>query len=419
MSQRDATFGLPKEAVISSSATPAQGEATTTDEDERFSLHPELDASRLEFLRKLGHEIRSPLYTAIGLLDSLRDEKLSPRARERIAHIAEALGQVRFQFEDLVDLAVLQRGEFRVNPAPVKIVPMLEAVTERFHAEAELKNLQFFANVSGPQRPILVDGRRVAQIVTHLLSYAIKRTHTGTVSVTANTTPAEASEQGTPRVWLDIVVSDTGMGMTPGEVERALEPFVERADQGGRDYQGVNVGLALARQILSRMNGDVQVQSEPGRGTRVSVRLLAELCVPAPAAGEGRRLLLVDDNEVNRTVGRLLLETLGHEVEVAEGGQAAIEAVRRREFDAVFMDVEMPGVDGLAATEAIRAEEQRGVRLPIIALTAHGFVEDELRCRRAGMDGYVTKPANADDLAEALRRVARMLPPTPHGPHDG
>jgi CheY-like chemotaxis protein len=220
-------------------------------------------------------------------------------------------------------------------------------------------------------------------------------------------------------------VSDTGIGVAPERQAQIFDAFTQADGSTARSYGGTGLGLTISRRLVDMMGGAIWVDSEPGRGSTFQFTVRLGLS-PAPAvesapprnrepetaSRERFRILLAEDNTVNQFLALKLLSKLGHSVEAVTSGQAALDAIARAPFDLVLMDVQMPGMDGFAATASIRANERRtGAHLPIIALTANAMVGDQERCFAAGMDGYVAKPIDIRKLTEEIARVRGALKP--------
>jgi CheY-like chemotaxis protein/anti-sigma regulatory factor (Ser/Thr protein kinase) len=256
---------------------------------------------------------------------------------------------------------------------------------------------------------VVGDDVRVGQILSNLVGNAIKFTDSGEVCVELRAIGMDRKE----RRLIEIHVIDTGPGIPEGRVASCFERFTRLDDSTGTKG-GAGLGLGIVRQLVELMEGRITVDSEEGRGSTFRVVLplaehagdAAEECLHEEGAGQGeRRILLVEDERVNRMLATRMLEKLGYEVVCAVNGQEALDQLTDSDYDAVLMDVKMPVMDGLEATRRIRMLESNGRHRPIIALTAYAFAEDVERCREAGMDDLLAKPFELDDLREALSRT--------------
>ncbi|TMA36390.1 MAG: response regulator, partial [Deltaproteobacteria bacterium] len=258
---------------------------------------------------------------------------------------------------------------------------------------------------------VVGDPRRLRQVIEKLVDNAIKFTAQGGVAVRVD------AEVAADEVLLHCSVADTGIGIPREQQETIFEPFVQGDGSATRRYGGTGLGLAIASDVVQLMGGNIWVESEAGRGStfHFTARLAQEpLSPPAPdrrpaplrGGAGGLHVLLAEDNAVNRKVAVRLLEKRGHTVVAVEDGRQALRALDGERFDVALMDVQMPEMDGFEATAAVRARERvEGGHLPIVALTAYAMKGDRERCLEAGMDAYVAKPVNADELFATLERL--------------
>ena len=272
------------------------------------------------------------------------------------------------------------------------------------------------------------DAGRLRQILVNLIGNALKFTAQGEVVVDIQpvTTPLTATSEGQETMTLRFAVRDTGIGIPPDKQQMILEPFVQADGSTTRTYGGTGLGLAIAKHLVELMDGQFWIDSAVGRGSTFSFTIrfavwhtsesMAQTVPVVQECQQPLRILLAEDNRVNQQVALRILEKQGHTVVVVGDGQAALAALAQAPFDLVLMDIQMPVLDGMATTAAIRAQEQ-GTHMPIIAMTAHAMRRDRERCLAAGMDAYVTKPLKAADLAAAIAQLlpTAPLPQTPAG----
>jgi CheY-like chemotaxis protein len=318
---------------------------------------------------------------------------------------------------DILDLSKIEAGQLDVVAEPFDLPHAIRACGKLLGPSAVQKRLGFDVDVADDvPRFVLGDGLRVRQVVLNLLGNAIKFTERGAVSVSVR----QVAEAGRP--WLAIGIADTGIGIAPDRQSSIFEEFVQADHSITRRYGGTGLGLAISNRLAALMGGRLELESAAGRGTTVTLWLPATIAdrpvAPAPIAtqaatvptGQPARVLLAEDHEVNQLLVRAMLARGGHEVVLVEDGQAALDAVRESmaantPFDIALMDMQMPVMDGLAATRAIRAlEAPGGRRLPIVALTANAFASDLDLCREAGMDDHVAKPVSMEVLLGAVER---------------
>jgi PAS domain S-box-containing protein len=364
------------------------------------------------FLANTSHEIRTPLNGLLGLARLARQPGLAPALRqqyvEQIGDCAELLAMV---ITDILDVAKIEAGKLRLEAAPFDLHALLQALQRSHAALAAEQGLDFDTQLDAalPQH-VLGDALRLRQILGNLLHNALKFTATGSIRLEARPLPGE-------RVRFE--VHDTGPGIDAATQARLFEPFSQADASITRRYGGTGLGLAICRELTTLMGGQVGLDSAPGRGSIFHAELplpaLPDSAVPAIAAPanaarlQGMRVLLVEDNEVNMLIATALLTQWGVQVTPAADGQQALDEVTHaadggRLFDAVLMDLQMPGLSGFDATEVLR--RQHGpAELPVIALTAAALASERDQAARIGMNDFLTKPIDPLRLREALLRV--------------
>lgn len=348
----------------------------------------------------------------------LLDTPLDGQQRMFVETIRSSGGQLMSIINDILDFSKFDAGQLKVESLPYSPAGAMASVVGMLKPEADGKGLSLtcVADATVPST-CRGDEFRVRQIATNLIGNAIKFTAAGEVAVTLG---AEAPHlaAGLTRQRLRLCVRDTGIGIPPERMDRLFRPFSQVDASVARRFGGTGLGLAISRGLAEMMGGTITVESVEGRGTTFTAEWLVEIEVgtvavpvpslPAPAlveptsAAPALRVLVAEDNPVNQLVIVHLLGRLGHTPDVVSDGQAAVDAQARRAFDVVLMDVQMPTMDGLAATRRIR---QSAVRQPyIIAMTANAMPGDREACLEAGMNDYLSKPVSAEALAEAFGR---------------
>jgi signal transduction histidine kinase/ActR/RegA family two-component response regulator len=371
--------------------------------------------AKSEFLSRMSHELRTPLTAIIGFAQLLETEPLTQIQLDQVRLIASAGDHLLELVNTVLDQARIEAGKLVLEVVAFDLPDLVAAVATMIDRQAAAKGLAF-ETVVAPDLPrrLLGDPTRLRQVLINLLANAVKFTERG--SVMLHLTAAEG--------MLEFSVRDTGMGMDEAARGRIFQAFSQADESVARRFGGTGLGLLITRDLLRAMGGDMVVESAPGVGScfkgRLPLRLAPDESGPAPtgrpdpaqslratARLAGRRVLVVDDNAVNRTLATALLERMGIIVDSADDGRSALVRIAAGGYDLVLMDMEMPGMDGLSATRALRSDEAAHGRpsLPVVALTANAMAEDRARCAAAGMDGYVAKPIGVAQLRAELERL--------------
>ena len=359
------------------------------------------------FLANMSHEIRTPLNAIVGNAELLRADSSDPTQKRKIDRICEASGHLLQIINDILDLSKIEAGCLMLEHADFELATLVERVLHLFEEPAREKGLALSVDLAPDLRQLCLQGDalRLAQVLINLCSNAIKFTERGEVRLAV-----DGDEEG-ERVRLRFSVSDTGCGIVASDQAGLFTPFTQVDASATRRHGGTGLGLAISQRLVGMMGGRIEVDSAPGSGSVFRFELLLARAVapagtPQPVAGSApefadRWILLAEDQPLNQEILRDMLVRLGCRVDVAGDGVAAVERARSVGFDLILMDVQMPRLDGLAATRAIRALP--GYRdVPIIALTASVFAEDRRLCLDAGMNAHLGKPVTPDMLARVL-----------------
>jgi PAS domain S-box-containing protein len=368
--------------------------------------------SKSSFLANMSHEIRTPMNAIIGLTHLLRRSGPTPEQAERLDRIDVAGRHLLSIINDILDISKIEAGQLQIENTDFHLSAILDNVQSIIAEQARLKGLQITVDPDGVPVWLRGDPTRLRQALLNYAGNAVKFTEQGTVAIRA----VLLDERG-GQLLVRFEVQDTGIGIPAGQQAVLFKDF-EQADMSTtRRFGGTGLGLAITRRLAALMGGEAGVDRAPGMGSRFwfTARLARGHGVmpirEAPPAHDaedalrerfsGTRVLLADDNVVNREVALELLHSVGLSVETASNGQEAVDKCRRSEYALVLMDMQMPGMDGMAASRLIRGLPG-GAAKPIIALTANAFNEDRVQCRQAGMDDFIVKPVDPEALYRTL-----------------
>ncbi len=366
-----------------------------------------------QFLANMSHEIRTPMNAVIGMSYLGLEETSMPKLKEYLHRIHTAGVALLDIINDILDFSKIEAGKLHVEQRLFHLHQVLHEVETMTAISADAKGLPLRFHVSGHVPNDLVgDSTRLRQVLINLVSNAIKFTESGSVEVSV-----EKLTETDGTVDLECCVRDTGIGLSAEQQQRLFKPFTQADNSVTRKYGGTGLGLSICKDLVELMGGKIDVMSAPGQGSTFtfSVHLLLptdiDLAKPAKEVAQnlsGMRVLLVEDNQVNQLVAKTLLSRAGIDVTVANDGRQAVEILALAHvFDVVLMDIQMPNMDGLEATQVIRRELK--LNLPIVALTAHAIEEERQRCYDAGMDGHITKPINPQELFETIGQFYQQV----------
>ncbi len=375
--------------------------------------------AKSEFLARMSHEIRTPMNAILGyteiMLNGLDDDRNRDKHLATIQHSGQHLLDV---INDILDLSKVESGQMKLEMRWCPLKDVLANVVSVLDIKASEKGIHLKCFFHGPVPEVVyTDEVRLKQILINLIGNAIKFTEQGGVTL-----HVEMSDSGrSPVLRLDVV--DTGIGMTPSQLTKIFDPFSQADTSITRKYGGTGLGLAICKQLVERLQGSIHVDSIPSQGSRFSVEidpgcldkvamiriegdlksdLQQKKAVSAAYDFGGKRILVVEDGQSNRELVGLLLRKIGAIVEFAENGRDGVDRCGQSDYDAILMDLHMPVMDGVTATQALR---QSGCRTPIIALTADAMRDDEKKCLQAGFTGFLAKPINSERLYSKLAEV--------------
>ncbi len=368
------------------------------------------DRAKSEFLANMSHEIRTPMGGILGVTDLLADQELPAEARKQVELVRSSAEALMSVIDDILDFSKIEAGMMAFEEIDFPLRDTLIRTHELLRPRALDKGLDYrlILDERLPER-VRGDPTRLSQVVMNLISNAIKFTLEGEVEV-----HADLAGQGGDRARIRVVVRDTGIGLAPEDRETLFEPFTQADSSTSRRFGGTGLGLAISRRIAEAMGGGLRLRDTSPEGSvfecifefREAMEGEASGSAPRTAgpAFAGHRILLVEDEPVNRMVAVKLLEKLGCRVEVAENGRQALERFAPGSFDMVLMDCQMPEVDGYEATRRLRRREGGRKPTPIVAVTAHAMRGDRKKCLAAGMNDYISKPYRQHDLVAILEK---------------
>ncbi|HEY8381503.1 MAG TPA: ATP-binding protein [Microvirga sp.] len=367
--------------------------------------------AKTEFLATMSHEIRTPLNGILGYTDLLLDGGgLDGGQAKQLQRIKEAGSALLVVVNDILDFSKIEAGQVELEPRPFGLSALVENACSIVRSQADRKRLVIETAVA-PDLPgsLVGDHDRLRQVLLNLLNNAVKFTPAGTVRLAVEAVGREAE-----RWVLRFAVSDTGIGIAREKQDRLFQRFSQVDGSVRREFGGTGLGLAISKRLIELMGGTIGVVSDEGRGATFWFEIAlarsvdesrAERAVEAgPGAGQAARVLLAEDNEINQEIARTVLELAGHHVDVVPDGAAALAAVQAKPYDLVLMDVQMPVMDGMSATRAIRGLDHPASTLPIIAMTANVLPQQVAQFRAAGMDDHVGKPFKREELYLAIAR---------------
>lgn len=370
-----------------------------------------LQKAKEQFLANISHEIRTPLNGIAGIAGLLSEDH-NPEERQTylnaIRHSAENLKVI---INDILDLASIESGKLKFEKIAFNLTDLLPSLISTFTYQAREKNISLHCAVDKSLNTFLIgDPVRLNQILINLIGNAVKFTHTGSINITCIIEKEKKNVR-----WVSISVSDTGVGIPTEKLATIFESFSQADESVTRRYGGTGLGLTIARQLVELQKGRIDVKSKEHLGSTFTIVMPyiigKETKLPKQSfnhkgntrdIGHALRVLLVEDNDINRLYAKSILETWKCKTDIAENGMVAIEKLKSNMYDVILMDVQMPVMDGYEATKAIRMMSLPARATPVIALTANATKKDIEKCFAAGMDDYVAKPFTPDDLYQKL-----------------
>jgi signal transduction histidine kinase/CheY-like chemotaxis protein len=371
------------------------------------------NAAKSQFVANMSHEVRTPLHGIIGMGQVLSESPLQSEQREFVEMILSSGRTLLGIVNDLLDLARIERGHFQLQPTAFAPAELISDTVRVFQTQAQNKGIAMeCTGLDSLPQTVFADAQRIRQVLSNLIGNAIKFTLRGTVTV-------EVGSEALDKVsMLRVAVSDTGIGIAPENQKKLFEQFYQAETSISSRFGGTGLGLAISKELVQAMGGTIGVESTLGSGSTFWIRIplpvhrseqVIDSQVGMSSADDVEMvrpatIMLAEDNAVNQRIAQRLLEKRGHTVLTAGNGEDAVQLWAEKQFDLIFMDCQMPVMDGYSATAEIRRRENQGHRTPIVALTAAAMKGERERCLQAGMDDYLAKPIDLTELHRVLRR---------------
>lgn len=375
--------------------------------------------AKSQFLANVSHELRTPMNVILGMIN-ISLQKAGNQATKECLEVAKQSADLLLSLlNDLLDCAKIESGKLELEHEPFNLRQMLDNLTRGLTLRANEKGLSFLCRTcEGVPEMFVGDQGRLRQILFNLVGNAIKFTERGEVEISVRSLEKNSEEAN-----LEFAVRDTGIGISQSDIERIFKPFGQADASTSRRFGGTGLGLSICSSLASMMGGKIWVESKLGEGSTFRFNVRLPLATDLPAKIESQEyvsdgkvvplnIMLVEDNPGNQKLATYILQDRGHKVECASNGLQAIEMVKDKEYDVILMDVQMPGMDGIETTAAIRATENAEKRVPIVAMTAYAMKGDRERFIAAGMDDYLSKPINVQELFSVVERLAAKQPAT-------
>lgn len=377
--------------------------------------------AKSRFLATMSHEIRTPMNGVLGMADLLSDTPMSEKQQQYVDVIHSSGNTLLTIINDILDFSKIEVGKIILEEVPFRLRDLVQELEMMFKLQIQKRNIVILVDFD-PTIPnfIIGDSHRLRQVLFNLIGNAVKFTNQGTISINIQMLSIEPSSTS-----INFTISDTGIGISPSRMKQLFQPFVQGDNSTSRKFGGTGLGLSISDRLTKLMGGKIEVDSLPNIGSKFSVTLkfgVADIQSISSDSIDGRddennlsiakrasiSILIAEDDEINRLYIQELLTSLGYiNFQIATNGHHALEIIMQHRFNLILMDCQMPGMDGYETTRRIRAKEQaenNKNHLPIVALTANALAEDRQLCIDAGMDDYLSKPLQGQDLDSTLSK---------------
>ena len=367
-----------------------------------------------EFLANISHEVRTPLNGVMGMLQLLQVAELNNEQQLCVTTALQSSRNLLKVLNDVLDFTKIEAGKMELYNEQFELAELIKQCLELFKIQAEEKKLQLSAKITpGTPNFYIGDEGRIRQILFNLIGNSIKFTESGSINIKVFSLPHP--QQNKQRLFFS--VEDTGSGIPDDKIEHIFDSFTQVDGSLSRKYQGAGLGLSIVKRLVNLIGGNISILSEIGVGTTIIFCVHLENCEPPVNLQADKeeetfintplRILLVEDEKVNRLLAQKFLEKINHKVVCAENGEMALEELRKNSFDAILMDIQMPVMNGLETARIIRTSQEFKTisNIPIIALTAHATNKDKEIALQTGMNGYISKPFEWELLKKTLHKI--------------
>jgi Signal transduction histidine kinase len=393
------------------------------EEDHKARLIAEAsNHAQKDFLSRMSHELRTPMNGVLGMTQLARNADTKEQRMEYIDKIHSSATLLLRIINDILDISKIEAGKMAIETSPFRVEVIMDNIRDMILPRTQEKGLEFtiVSDDSVPEMAI-GDSLRISQVLLNITGNAVKFTSTGSITISCC-----AKELSDNKLRLEFNVRDTGIGMNEEQQKSVFTPFTQADNSTARKFGGTGLGLSISKALVELMNGEINVKSTPGQGSSFTFHVIVSLYNSSIASEkessetvahiryDGLKLLLVEDNEINQIIAKETLSEMGFSVSVADNGRQGVDAFRAGEYDLIFMDIRMPIMDGIEATQEIRrietacAESGQPIKsIPIIAMTANVMQEDRDATKNAGMNGHVSKPIDEDEIRKALEETLK------------
>jgi signal transduction histidine kinase/CheY-like chemotaxis protein len=385
--------------------------------DQQVRLTEEALRAKSFFLTNMSHEIRTPLNGIMGMTSLLDTTALNKEQRGYIDTVRSCGESLLTVMNNIFDFSSIESGKLSLEEKSTDVRTCVEGVLDMFMARSLNADILLHSQIDDdvPAR-VLTDGQRLRQILINILGNAVKFTRQGEIRI--HVFMVQSSETPSGQVTLGFEIKDTGIGIFPGQIQRLFQPFAQVDSSVTRKYGGIGLGLSISQRLVELMNGRITVDSTPGAGSTFTFTIQARPvqvrtihannpAIPPIAEKYPLRILLAEDNPINQQLALVILNKMGYEPSVAANGKEVLEQLKKAYFDLIFMDVQMPEMDGLEATRRIRAGS--GPQPVIIAITANVTRQDREECLAEGMNDYLSKPVDLEQLTCMLEKWGTQI----------